>query len=108
MKLPVLIVTASLGLAVAAGFFASQALSQNDTPTRTITIQNGETGPRGPAGPAGPAGPKGDKGEQGARGPAGPKGDPGDPATCPTGFEFANLIINHPGGQETLFVCVKI
>ena len=105
MKLPALVIAASLALAGIAGFFASQAMSQSDTPTRTITIKNGEPGPPGPKGDTGdrgPAGPKGDKGEPG------PKGEPGDPADCPNGFEFANLIINHPGGQETLFVCVKI
>jgi hypothetical protein len=86
------------------GFLTSQALSQGgDIPEETITIKNGETGPPGPAGPAGPAGPKGEKGDQGAQG---PKGEPGG-TTCPTGYQFGKLIINHPGGQTVVFVCLQ-
>jgi Collagen triple helix repeat (20 copies) len=102
MRLPIIIVSAALALAGLAGFFTARALSQgSDIPTKTITIKNGEPGPPGP---------KGDTGERGPAGPAGPKGDKGDPGpaggtTCPDGFVFGKLVINHPGGQVTMFTC---
>ena len=121
-RITALMLASGLALTGAAGFFASQAVSQTDEgPTRTITINNGEPGPPGPVGPPGPkgeqgekgergepgpAGPKGEQGERGEPGPAGPKGEPGG-TTCPAGFIFGRLIINHPGGQEILYVCFK-
>lgn len=111
-----------LALTGAGGFLASQALSQTDSgKTVTINVGKGKPGPRGPRGargPAGPAGPKGDagvkgdKGDQGIQGIAGvpgPKGDKGDPGnvTCPDGFVWGRLIINHPGGQTTIFTCIQ-
>lgn len=112
-RITALMLASGLVLTGTAGFFASQAISQTDEgPTRTITIKNGEPGPPGPAGPPGPKGEQGEKGEKGERGepgpagPAGPKGDPGG-TTCPAGFIFGRLIINHPGGQEILYVCFK-
>jgi len=116
-----------------AGFLAAEALGiGSQEPAQTITISAGEgaTGPTGPAGSAGPAGPQGDpgpKGDPGAKGengtpgapgtigaigPPGPKGDTGPAGpvggtTCPTGFSNGYLVINHPGGQVTLFTCLK-
>ena len=82
----------SLALASGSGFLASQALGiGKQAPTRTVTI-NVATGPAGPAGPTGPAGP------------AGPAGTSGG---CPAGFDPGELVINHPGGQVTLFTCLK-
>ena len=80
---------AALTSTAAGGYFAGAALSQS-TPvkTETITIRNGEPGPAGPAGPQGP------KGEDGG-------------TTCPKGFVFGKLIINHPGGQTTIFTCLE-
>lgn len=73
----------------AGGFMAATALSQTDeVPTREITIENGERGP------AGPPGPQGEKGEPGG-------------TTCPEGYVFGRLIINHPGGQEVIFTCLE-
>lgn len=81
----------------AGGFGAAAAFGVvNQTPTKTVTI-NVATGPRGPAGPAGP---KGDTG------PAGPPGKDGG-EKCPDGFSFGDLVINHPGGQTTIFTCIK-
>jgi|SRR5262245_6251831 len=124
---------AGLILAGACGAFVATALgTSSQEPTQTVTINAGEgaTGPTGPAGPAGdigpagpkgeigPPGPKGDVGADGVAGPAGPPGPKGDagatgatgPAggtTCPTGFSHGVLVINHPGGQVTLFTCLK-
>lgn len=79
----------AIGAAVAftaAGGFGAAAVVAQTTPTKTVTItlKNGEQGPPGPQGP---------------------KGDPGG-TTCPDGFEFGKLIINHPGGQATIFTCM--
>jgi hypothetical protein len=104
----------ALALAGGAGYLASTALGTGQQATRTVTINvahgppgpQGDPGPRGPQGDRGPAGPKGDTG---AQGPKGDKGDPGPPGafTCPTGFSPADVVINHPGGQTTLYTCVK-
>jgi hypothetical protein len=66
---------------------------------------DGATGPQGPQGPQGLQGPQGDPGVQGPPGPQGPPGSPGG-TTCPPGFLFQELVLNAPGGQVTLFVCV--
>lgn len=103
----IVLLVGGLSLAATSGFSVSQAISQtDDVPTKTITIKNGEPGPPGPAGPAGA---KGEQGERGAPGPAGPKGEKGDPGdvTCPDGFVFGKLVINHPGGQEVIFTCLQ-
>jgi hypothetical protein len=104
VKLTIAIVAASLLLAGGAGFLTAQAVSQ-DGPTKTVTIDvgTGETGPPGPAGA---------KGEQGERGPAGPKGDTGPQGPpgatrCPAGYTLTDVVINAPGGQNTLLVCTK-
>jgi hypothetical protein len=108
-----------------AGGLTAFAIAQGQVPEKTVTIEvgkgeKGDTGPAGPAGPigpAGPAGPKGDKGDvgpagptgpRGPAGPAGPKGDKGEPGavTCPPGYIYGKLIINHPGGQATILTCM--
>jgi hypothetical protein len=104
--------TASLALAGASGFLASQALSSAPVATRTVTIDvaTGPTGPQGPAGPAGPKGERGPAGPKGATGPAGARGatGPSGEASCPSGFEFGDLVIKHKGGQVTVFTCLKV
>jgi len=103
----------SLALAGGAGFLTATSLSAGSQASRTVTINipTGGTGPQGPQGEPGPPGPKGDTGATGATGPTGPKGDTGPqgPAgiTCPEGFSEGDLVINHPGGQVTLFTCLK-
>ena len=98
MKRIVSVMGVSLLLAGASGFMVSQAIGQAQPVKRVvITVRDGETGPQGPPGPAGPAGPKGDKGE---------KGDSGS-ITCPEGFEVGEVVINHPGGQVTVYGCLK-
>jgi hypothetical protein len=82
----------SLLLAGASGFVAATAIGGGAQVKRVIiTVRDG---PRGPVGPPGP------------QGPAGPKGDPGA-ITCPSGFERGELVINHPGGQVTIFGCLQ-
>lgn len=123
-KASVLLMAGALGATASGGYFASQAINadaQQSIKTVTITLANGEKGDPGPTGPTGPAGPKGAtgaKGEQGAKGevgaagaagppgPPGPKGDTGG-ITCPTGFVEGKLVINHPGGQTTIFTCIE-
>lgn len=106
---------------VAAGGLGTAAViaqtSADDVKTVTVDVGKGEKGDPGPAGPAGPAGPKGEKGEKGEQGeqglrgltgppgPPGPKGEPGG-TTCPKGFVPGKLVINHPGGQATIYTCM--
>lgn len=86
----------ALVLAGGSGFLAATALGTAAQATRTVTIDVA-TGPQGPPGPPGP---------QGERGPAGPPGPAGG-TSCPAGFSPADVVVNHPGGQTTLYVCVK-
>jgi len=91
---------AGLVLASGAGFLTANALGTGtQTPTRTVTVDVGT----GTQGPAGPPGPKGDQGEPGPAGPPGPAGG----TTCPPNFSEGLLVINAPGGQVTLFTCLK-
>jgi Collagen triple helix repeat (20 copies) len=93
----------------AAGVLVAVAFSGTaQEPTRTVTIDVA-TGPRGPQGEQGPIGPPGPQGERGPIGPVGPPGPQGPPGNvqCPTGYSFADLVINHPGGQVTVFTCLK-
>lgn len=123
MRASTILTVAGASLFIAAGGFGAAAvIAQTQGPEKTVTIDvgKGEKGDTGPAGPAGPAGPKGDtgaKGEQGEQGvigltgPAGPKGDKGDAGppggtTCPEGYVFGKLIINHPGGKAEIFTCM--
>lgn len=101
MKIIALVVS-SLVLAAGTGFLAATAIGQAGPATRTVTIDVA-TGPAGPAGPPGETGPKGDPGPPG---PVGPKGDPGG-LVCPDGFEVGEVVINHPGGQVTIYGCIK-
>jgi len=41
-----------------------------------------------------------------ATGPTGPTGPPGT-IDCPTGFVPGVLIVNHPGGQVSVYACLK-
>jgi Collagen triple helix repeat (20 copies) len=124
VKLPFVIVGVALLLAGVAGWFTATASTGAQTRTVTVNVATGPRGPQGPRGAAGPAGPPGVKGEQGpkgdtgspgAPGPAGPpgpkgdKGDKGDPgaSSCPAGFSAGALVINHPGGQTTIWTCLK-
>jgi Collagen triple helix repeat (20 copies) len=100
----ILLTAASLALAGTSGFLASQTLGAGaQTKTVTISVANGPPGPKGDTGPAGPKGEQGPKGEAGPRGPQGEAGQ----ANCPAGFSHGDLVINHPGGQVTLFTCLK-
>lgn len=81
----------SLVLAAGTGFVVATALGASaPAPTKTVTVnvQNGQTGP------------KGDKGD------TGPQGPPGS-IECPTGFVVGEIVINHPGGQVTIYGCIK-
>ena len=107
---PTVLLATSLSLALGAGYFTATALSQDDPPasTRTVTVDVA-TGPQGPPGETGPRGEKGEQGEQGEIGPIGPVGPAGPPGTgeCPPSYAFGDLVINHPGGQVTIFTCIK-
>ena len=94
------LVVFGLGLAVSTGFLSAYALgSSGILPAKTVTINvaTGPTGPKGDAGPPGPPGPKGDIG------PTGPTGG----VNCPSGFTQGLLVINHPGGQTSIWTCLK-
>jgi hypothetical protein len=94
----------SLVLAAGAGVLTAMALGAGNppAPVKTVTIEltNGKPGPSGPAGPAGPPG---------LTGPAGPKGDTGaaGAVSCPGGFVPGLVVVNHPGGQVTIYGCIK-
>ena len=91
-RMSAFILAGSLAFTGTAGFFTAQALSASTpTITKTITISNGKDGVAGPAGPPGPQGPKGDPGA----------------TTCPPGFQYGKLVINHPGGQVTIAACLQ-
>lgn len=96
MMKPALLLALGLTMALGSGFLVSTALSQDPPgPTRTVTIDIG-TGEQGPVGPAGPQGPQG------------PPGTGGGPcAGAPTGYSPGLLVINHPGGQVTIFTCIE-
>jgi len=94
---PILLLVGAIVLAGGSGYLASQAIGLGtQAPTQTVTINAGvgATGPKGDTGPAGPPGPKGDPGTPGAE-------------SCPTGSTFSALVINHPGGQTTIYTCIK-
>lgn len=82
---------AALAAAAASGFLASTALglgAKTAVVTTTISVATGPQGPAGVAGPPGPAGPPGS-------------------VSCPAGFEPGVLVINHPGGQTSVYACLK-
>ena len=100
MSVPFKVVaTAGAGLALTGGggFLAATAISASSQAAVTTTTINAFGGPTGPTGVAGP------KGDTGPIGPQGPAGN----ADCPAGFQFGNLVINHPGGQTIIFTCIK-
>lgn len=118
---PQILLGMSLSLAIAAGYLTATALSPAaaDVPSRTVTIDvaTGPTGPEGPPGERGPAGaqgptgetgPIGPQGEQGPTGPQGPPGEGGGPCGgAPEGYSPGFLVINHPGGQTTIYTCLE-
>ena len=95
--LATVLVAAALPLAGGSGFLGSAALGVG-TATETVTISL-TSGARGPAGEQGPAGERGPAGPAGERGPAGME--------CPAGYAATALLINHPGGQVTLWACLR-
>jgi len=104
-SLSTLLVAGGIALTASAGVLAAAAVGQiGGEPTTTVTIDVA-TGPRGPAGPPGP------QGERGAAGPPGPRGETGPPgpagSSCPTGYAPGVLVINHPGGQTSIYTCLK-
>jgi len=85
---PILLLVIALALAATAGFFTATSFgvgTQQPTFTTTIDVATGPTGLQGPTGPPGPPG----------------------GTVCPDGFSEGDLVINHPGGQVTLFTCLK-
>jgi len=125
-------VAAILGLVLAAtsGAFVAQAIGGSKTgPAKTVTVNVGPRGPTGPPGPRGRPGrpgPKGEQGDQGAKGDRGSQGDKGAKGdqgargvrgatgptgpgglACPGGFSPGELVINHPGGQVSIWTCLK-
>lgn len=103
----------ALVLAGTAGYFTAAALGVGEaTPVRTVTVNvgRGEQGPPGPPGPrgqqgspgVGQQGPKGEQGERGERGERGPAG-----LECPAGYDAGVLVINAPGGQTSIWTCLK-
>ena len=103
-----------------AGFLTATALSQDESgPPRTVTVDvaTGPTGPEGPPGPPGEqgpigeTGPQGEQGIQGEIGPTGPQGPPGEGGGpcggAPEGYSPGFLVINHPGGQVTIYTCLE-
>jgi hypothetical protein len=96
-----------------AGFLTATALSQDDGPIRTVTIDIA-TGPQGPPGPPGEPGPRGETGPQGEQGiqgeigPTGPPGEAGEPCGgAPSGYSPGILQINTPGGQVRIYTCLE-
>jgi len=88
------VLAAALTLAATAGGFTAVALgTANADPTKTVTVDVG-TGAQGPTGPTGPPGPPGPPGPAGA-------------VTCPTGFTYALVVFNTPGGHTTIATCLK-
>lgn len=96
-------------LAAGSGYLAAEAISQDagaDGITTTINVATGAEGPQGPPGAVGEVGPQGEPGETGPVGPPGTPGQDGS-AVCKAGFTKGELVINHPGGQVTIWTCIK-
>jgi len=86
--------------AAGSGFLAAITWAQDSgEPIRTVTVNVG-TGEQGPVGPRGP------EGERGPVGPAGPVGPSGTCAGAPAGYSPGILVLNAPGGQVRLWVCL--
>jgi hypothetical protein len=86
--------SSGLVLASASGYLASTALSQEGEGPEVTTTISVATGPPGEPGPVGPPGPQGEPGKDGG-------------LVCKTGFAKGELVINHPGGQVTIWTCIK-
>lgn len=72
------------------------------------TGDTGATGPQGLQGEQGIPGPIGPAGPQGEPGPAGPPGPEGLPGmVCPDGYTPGTFDLNAPGGQMTVFACIR-
>jgi hypothetical protein len=115
LKMAILITSGSL-LAASAGVLtavqvASGQGSSADSRTVTINVATGPTGPEGPPGERGPQGEQGIQGEIGPAGPTGPEGPPGQGGGpcggAPEGYSPGFLVINHPGGQTTIWTCLE-
>ena len=109
MSLPlksIALMGSSAVLAAGAGYMASTALSQEAEGPEVTTTVNVATGPQGPPGEQGPQGEEGAQGSIGETGPIGPPGEDGAFA-CKVGFAKGELVINHPGGQVTIWTCIK-
>ena len=112
---PVLLMSSSIALAGIAGFGAAVAIAQESEGPEITTTVNMATGPQGEPGPPGEdgaQGPPGDTGPPGATGATGPQGPPGQPGqdgglVCKVGFVKGELVINHTGGQVTIWTCIK-
>jgi len=108
VRLAHVIAIVALGFAGIAGGLAVSAMGIG-TPnvlTTTIDVSTGPTGATGATGPQGPAGARGATGEAGATGAQGPTG-PSGAQTCPDGYEFGVLQINHAGGHVRIFTCIE-
>jgi hypothetical protein len=114
---PIILMTIGLTMAAGAGFLGAVQLAQaQEEPTRTVTIDVatgpqgplGETGPQGLPGVAGPQGEQGEQGEIGPQGPPGPAGEGGGPCGgAPPDWSPGILVINHPGGQVSIWTCLE-
>lgn len=79
------IMTGSLLLAGVSGYMVASAVGATAPPpqkTVTVTIPQSVTGPTGPTGPEGSI-------------------------VCPDGFVPGLVVVNHPGGQVTIYACIK-
>jgi Collagen triple helix repeat (20 copies) len=100
----------TISLAAVSGFFVASVVQGAPTQvakTVTVTLKNGATGPTGEKGVKGEPGAKGPAGPAGPAGARGPTGASGGTLTCPPGFELGEVVINHPGGQVTIYGCIK-
>jgi len=104
-------VASGLALAGVSGAFTAKALgvgSAENVRTVTVNVGTGQRGSQGPPGPQGERGPQGPKGDDGARGPKGDDGARGPAGmTCPNEYEAGVLVLNAPGGQTTIWTCLK-
>ena len=113
MKQQLLLLFLGMTMVAGAGFLAATAMSQEAGPTRTVTIDvatgpQGLPGETGPQGLPGETGPQGEQGETGPQGPPGPAGEGGGPCGgAPPDWSPGILVINHPGGQVSIWTCLE-
>ena len=97
MNKVIAVMAGSLLLAGGSGFLVAAAIGASPpAPVKTVTVNIAP-------GPPGPPGPKGDTGPVGPPGPQGPSGS----VSCPAGFVPGDLVLNHPGGQATIYGCLS-